>query len=179
MKIFLDNKNDKVTDRALTQGLVVAILSIALCIVVLCSMTYAWFNADVSSTGNVLESSRFALDIKVLDGNGEELQVVETENAGVYTCTLTAIGQYTVYMTMTPDSTASKGYCNVIPGERDKMQTAPISKDADIGTETITFTVDSDNADTVIAFEPKWGLPANATIMPEDVVATIDEQTIN
>ena len=80
---------------------------------------------------------------------------------------------------MTPDSTATKGYCNVIPGERDKMQTAPISKDAEIGTEELTFTVNAVDADTVIAFEPKWGLPANATIMPEDIVATIDEQPIN
>ena len=163
MKYICSSNNGKLTEKAFSQNLLVSILSILLCIVALCSITYAWFTTNVSSGENVIESGRFALDIKVIDMNGSPIDVINNDD-GTYRCTFENVGVYTVVFKMTDDTTASKGYCEMTINATEKMQTAPISKDASIGFDPFTFTIEITHENTVVVFEPKWGISASPDI---------------
>ena len=163
MKKIFAASDEKITEKAFSQGLIISFLGIFLCIIALCSVTYAWFTTDLSSGNNVIESSRFALDIEVKDENGETVLVKDNEN-GTFTCSLEAVGTYTVVIEMTEDSTASKGFCDVIVNGTDKKQTNTISRDSEIGVNPFTFTVEATSINTDLTFVPKWGLPAEPEI---------------
>ena len=163
MKNMFSSNDEKLTEKAFSQSLIVSILSILLCVVALCSITYAWFTTNLSSGENVIESSLFALDIQVFDNNDSPVYVTDN-NDGTYLCTFENAGKYTVVMKMTDDTTASKGYCEITTNSTNKNQTEPISKDISIGVESFSFTVEISNADTTIVFEPKWGISATADI---------------
>ena len=164
MKKIFAASDEKITEQAFSQGLIISFLSIFLCIIALCSATYAWFTTDLSSGSNVIESSRFALDIEVKDANGDAVIVQDNED-GTFTCSLEAVGTYTVILKMTDDTTASKGYCDVLVGTSDKKQTQPISDDSAIGVNPFTFTVEATSINTVVTFVPKWGISAEAEIV--------------
>ena len=170
LKKIFDANDEKITEKAFSQGLIISVLSILLCVVALCSATYAWFSIDLSSGSNVLESSRFALDIKVIDEQGNDVFVKDNEN-GTFSCTLETVGaKYSVVMKMTNDTTATKGYCDVVINDTNKKQTQPISDDSAIGVNPFTFTIEVTSENTVVTFVPKWGLPAEAEIANEGVV---------
>ena len=156
-------KEENITEKAFLRGLLVSIFSILVCAVALFSITYAWFTADLSSGGNVLESSRFALDVFVTDEEGNAVPVTSNED-GSFFCVLAATGRYTVTLKMTADTTATKGYCNVTVNSLEKKQTAPISTDPEIGVEPFVFVLEAVEENTKVLFAPHWGLPANAEI---------------
>ena len=137
---------------------------ILMCLVLLCSMSYAWFTASESSSENVIKSGFFALDIDVRDQNDDSVSVVGNPD-GTHTCNFTNAGTYTITLKMTGDTTASKGYCELsISSVAEKMQTEPISKDASVGVEKLTFTIVTTEENTVVVFEPKWGISASSDI---------------
>ena len=163
MKNIFSYNDKKLTDKVFSQSLLVSILSILLCVVALCSITYAWFTTNVSSGENVIESSRFALDIKVIDKNDSPIDVIDNDD-GTYRCTFESVGVYTVVLKMTDDTTASKGYCEITINSTDKKQTEPISKDTSVGIDPFIFTIEITRENTVIVFEPKWGISASSDI---------------
>ena len=164
MKLFSETKdpNKKMTEKTFVQGMIISIVSILLCIVAICSASYAWFNAGTSSGQNLLQGGSFALDITVTDGEGALVPVTKNENGTLF-CVLDA-GAYTVALSMTADSTATKGYCDVKVGDLDAVQTATISSDPAIGVSLLSFELAVDGDGTIVLFTPKWGLPAFATI---------------
>ena len=170
MKNIFAISDEKITDKALSQGILVSVLSILLCIVALCTMTYAWFNEGLSSSGNVLASSRFSLDITVVDGEGNRVNVTESSN-GSFVCNLEYSSSYVVILQMTEDTTATKGYCDVIIGDSPKKQTASVSDDADIGVNPFVFTIITTEDNITVEFVPQWGLPANAEISNSEIIS--------
>ena len=157
MKKVFTPETEKVTDKAFTHGLLVSVFSILLCIVALCSMTYAWFSAGISSGVNTLEGGRFALDVTVINNaDGTDVVLTETENGG-YKCTL-AEGEYTVTLKMTDDTTASKGFCDIKIDLNEVFHTSPVSKDETIGHDPLSFTVKIVDESVSVTFVPKWGI---------------------
>ena len=167
MKNIFSSSDEKITEKAFSQHLLVAIFSILLCIIALCSITYAWFTTNTVSGENVIESSRFALDVQVYDGNGNPLEVTANAN-GTFQCAFEDIGEYTVVLSMTNDTTATKGYCELTVNGTEIKQTRPISKDASIGVDPFTFTVQITSENTVVVFEAKWGLSSSADVANGD-----------
>lgn len=174
MKNIFSSDDEKLNERVFSQSLIISIISILLCIIALCSITYAWFTTNVSSGENVVESSTFALVIEVADGEGNAIAVTDNQD-GTHSCTLENTGEYTVVLKMTDDTTASKGYCEITLNATEVMQTEPISDDSSIGVNPFTFTVAAADANTVITFESKWGISAAADIADGDTVGGIDE----
>ncbi len=164
MKNTTSSQNKKLPDKVFSQSMLISIFCMLMCLLLLCSMTYAWFRSSTTSNRNVIESGSFALDIDVRDANGNVVRVQDNAN-GTSTCTFSGdAGPYTVTLKMTDDTTASKGYCQLtIDSVAEKMQTKPISKDPSVGVERFTFTIQVEE-DTVIVFEPKWGISAAADI---------------
>jgi hypothetical protein len=174
--IFLTD-GKKLSEKTFVQGLIISGVSILICVVALCSMSYAWFVSDTTSGNNVIESAKFALDIYVTDDQGNSVPVISNSD-GTFTCIIENAGLYTVGLEMTADSTASKGYCDIKVNSTEEKQTEPISRDPDIGVSTLSFTVDADVANTVIVFEPKWGISSSADIA-NGVILQISDITGN
>lgn len=175
MKNIFSSKNKKRSEKLFSQSMLISVFSILMCFVLLCSMSYAWFTASESSSENVIKSGFFALDIDVRDETGGTVSVVDNAN-GTHTCKFIDAGTYTITLKMTGDTTASKGYCELsISSVAEKMQTKPISKDASVGVEEFTFKIVV-KANTVVEFEPKWGISAAADIS-HNSTHTFDEDS--
>ena len=154
-------------------SMLMPILSILMCLVFLCSASYAWFTATEKSGENVITSSFFALDINVLDEHGNVV-VVQDNTDGTQTCTFSEAGTYTVTLRMTNDTTASKGYCELTINSTEKKQTDPISKNPANGENPFTFTIEVE-AGTVVVFEPKWGVSASSDIASGSTHSFVEE----
>ena len=171
MKKIFACKDEKITQKAFSQSLVISGVSILLCLVVLCSATYAWFTSETSSTSNKLSAGSFDVTItvsKVGDG-GENVDAIEVEsnNEGKYTYTFSP-GTYSISLKLTDTSTV-KGHCVVNIGNGEAQHTAASigENTANIGNEDITnpFTFTITVAEiTKVVLEPRWGVAAEPDI---------------
>ena len=161
-KILKKEKKEK----TFIQNIVISVFGVLVCIIALCSITYAWFTKNASSVENVIESSLFNLEITVTDSDGNSIELTENADGKLF-CTFEETGTYTVVLTMTDDTTATKGYCEFSIGST-KLQTKSVSRDEAIGVDPFTFTFEITEANTSVIFEPKWGISADPDISNED-----------
>ena len=184
MKHIFDSKDEKISDKAFMQSVVISVVGILLCIVALCSATFCWFTDGTQSNSNTLSSGSFGLQIEVIKGNAltdasaqegagatdgvtttsEAIEV--NEQNGVFTCVLPEAGTYTVKLSLTQDATV-KGHCLVRVGDGAAMHTPAVIGDqtannegnADAVTNPFVFTITVTEA-TEVRFEPRWGIAA-------------------
>ncbi len=159
MKSSLCSNQQKLTEKAFTQSITISIIGILLCIVALCSTTWAWFAQSISSDGNSITSGRFDLSISVKNSAPADLTVT-TDASGNLTCTLDTPGTYTVTLNMSAANTVSKGFCLVTAGGT-TYKTALIQKD---DPNAFTFYIDAKQPTTVVTFEAVWGKPVSSDI---------------
>ena len=172
MKNFFDCKNEKITEKAFSQSLIISVISILLCLVALCSMTYAWFTGSTSSGNNTLVSGSFDVDISVFQVEGGVVSANAIEaipnTEGKYTYELQP-GTYEITLKLTDTSTV-KGHCVVTIGNGAEQHT-----DAIIGNNTANVDESTTKTDpftfkitvtevTTVTLEPRWGVVVNADI---------------
>lgn len=164
MKNFFDCKDEKITEKAFSQSLIISVVSILLCIVALCSVTYAWFTGETTSGSNTLMSGSFDVKITVskLEDGVASANAIEAEsnNEGKYIYKLLP-GTYEISLALTEDSTV-KGHCVVTIGNDTQHTDAIIGTNtANVENATMTdpfkfkITV---TEDTTIILEPRWGV---------------------
>ena len=109
-----EKRAERLSDRAFSRGLWASVISLLICLALLCSVTYAWFTSEVESGTNNLVSGSFSLSMKVTDSHGNEIPLVADDGTrpSARTATLTESGIYTVTLTLDEKSNA-KGYCIV------------------------------------------------------------------
>lgn len=133
-------------------------MSILLCITSLCSVTWAWFTAGEESTGNVISSGKFELEVTVLNSLGEEITPTLTDG-GKTVFTLDA-DTYSVTLTITDGATVKKGFATVSAGEN-SYKTASVNID---GANPLPFLLDVGRDNTTVTFLSTWGLPAEPDV---------------
>ena len=181
MKNFFDCKDEKITEKAFSQSLLISVLSILLCIVALCSMTYAWFTGETASSSNTLTSGSFDVEVNIV--KAEDVAATASEAVvfadGKYT--LTTPGTYTVTLKPTADATV-KGYCTVTID--DSVYKTEVILDEDMVDEIYTaktsplqFTIVTEKADTVVKLESYWGVIVLPNIK-ENTKITVQESYI-
>ena len=136
-----DNKQVK-AETNLTKILLPSVLSILLCMTLLCGMTWAWFASTQSTPAATIQAATYHID--VVAKNGET--VLTTGQNGKYPL---AKGTYTV--TLTASGNASKGYCKVTLPDNSVLRTAQIAPKNSL---TFTLTLTSDGN---VSFSPEWG----------------------
>lgn len=190
-KIFDTNEN--IADKAFTQSIVISVAGIILCIVALCSATYAWFVADVSSSQNTISAAFFDVEVTVYDitqimttqsiAEGEEGSATEsqtstegesgTESQTTPTPILLTAEQFEIYK-------LEAGHTYVVMLSVPKEVTASRGYcDILVDGLTVCRTQIIENADeenfqfTIIAEReaslmvlPKWGVPAENGVQP-------------
>ena len=156
---FFDSKDEKLTEKAFSQSLIISIISILLCVVALCSMTFAWFIGEAKISDNVIVSGSFDLVITVTK-DGTELPIeADPDKEGVLICNISEGGTYTVILKLKEGSSV-KGHCLVKVGNDEYRHTDAIfkrnSSESD-SAQNFTFTV-TVSGGTAIVFEPRWGM---------------------
>lgn len=136
-----DNKQVK-AETNLTKILLPSVLSILLCMTLLCGMTWAWFASTQSTPAATIQAATYRID--VVAKNGETVLAAGQDGkyplaAGTYTVTLTASGN------------ASKGYCKVTLPDNSVLRTAQI-----VPKNSLTFTLTL-TSDGNVSFSPEWG----------------------
>ena len=157
-------KGERISDETFTKCMAISFVGLFVCIVALCGSTLAWYNASSSSGGNVIVSGRYALEVTITDAEGEEIQVFDNRN-GTVTCDLVSAGRYTVNLTISDDSTATKGYCEVVVGTAVGKPTCTISHDSEIGTAPFVFDIVTADEHTRLLLVTKWGFPSHPEIV--------------
>lgn len=161
------NNQQLMTDKAFSRLIAVPIIGMIICIVSLCSVTWAWFSGGAVSNSNTLESGCFDLDLSIVREGVEPSTVtpVKDDASGYWQCTLGEAGDYTITLSTANASTASKGYC-VITVVGSQYVTPPLYKTSDAmqPTDAFTLTITTDTADTRVFFEPRWGISSAETI---------------
>lgn len=137
-----DNKQVK-AETNLTKILLPSVLSILLCMTLLCGMTWAWFASTQSTPAATIQAATYHID--VVAKNGET--VLTTGQNGKYS--LVAGVAYTV--TLTASGNASKGYCKVTLPDNTVLRTAQIAPKNSL-TFTLTLTTGGN-----VSFSPEWG----------------------
>ena len=173
MKNIFTSNEEKITDKAFFRFLLTSVLGILVCIICLCSTTFAWFSTDMSSRANTLESAHFSLDVLVTDTNGDKFSATQNTD-GTMTCNLEAVGEYEVTLSITGNTTATKGYCDISANNGETKRTSPISRDPNIGSEKFTFTIKTTEPNTTVTFTPKWGEAAHPNISNGDEYTMVE-----
>lgn len=137
-----DNKQIK-AETNLTKILLPSVLSILLCMTLLCGMTWAWFASTQSTPAATIQAATYHID--VVAKNGET--VITAGQNGKYS--LAKGVAYTV--TLTASGNASKGYCKVTLPDNTVLRTAQIAPENSL---TFTLTLTSDGN---VSFSPEWG----------------------
>lgn len=153
-----DNKQVK-AETNLTKILLPSVLSILLCMTLLCGMTWAWFASTQSTPAATIQAATYHID--VVAKNGET--VLTAGSDGKYS--LAKDVAYTV--TLTARGNASKGYCKVTLPDNSVLRTAQIVPENSL---TFTLTLTSDGN---VSFSPEWGTySGEAEITPEHSTIT-------
>lgn len=137
-----DNKQIK-AETNLTKILLPSVLSILLCMTLLCGMTWAWFASTQSTPAATIQAATYHID--VVAKNGETVLTAGPD--GKYS--LAKDVAYTV--TLTASGNASKGYCKVTLPDNTVLRTAQIAPK-----NSLTFTLTLTSGGNV-SFSPEWG----------------------
>jgi len=155
-KFFYVPKYEKVPDTVFAARTVLSVLSAVLCVVLLCSGTYAYFTDSVSAGINKLHTATF--HIAVADSTGTTL-------TGEYICGLTQDDMHT--FTLTASGTASNGYCAITVEDSEKTTTYYTSQMSAAGISSMTLTVQAAEG-SKITFVPQWGTSADYAVNQEE-----------
>ena len=154
-----NRSNERLTDKAFSRLMISSLLGVFMCIVCLCSASWAWFSADASNHKNTLVTGKFGLDVAVVDESERAVSV--TKNAdGSSLCYFSDAGVYTVTLAMSQDTTVNKGFC-VFKTATESYRTASINVE---GSNPFTFTLCIAEDNVSVVFSPAWGLPAEASV---------------
>ena len=172
MKNFFDTKDEKITEKAFSQGILISVLSILLCLVALCSITYAWFTGETTSGKTTLMSGTFDLDdiqISKLENGVSKAKTYAPDKVenGVYSYKLSP-GTYKIVLVLDDQSTA-KGHCIVEIGDVKKHTEAIIGKNTgnQAGYEEnapLEFSI-TVTEEVVVKFQPVWGVNLEPSIV--------------
>lgn len=124
--IIFGSDKEKLTEKAFRQCIAVSVFSILLCMIALCSVTWAWFKTDVSSAVNQIQSAHCDVAVSVAGStasNGKYTLEKETD----YTVCISASGS------------ADSAYCIlVVDGVQHYTAQIPIPTSAE---NVLTFTL--------------------------------------
>ena len=146
-ELFFGSKQDKLTDKAFTQSIAVSVISILVCVVALCSVTWAWFSEGVTSSSNTIKTGNCTVTVSVMY-DGVEI-APNSDATGTYT--FEAGKSYQIKITFT--GSAESSYCKLVIGGQD-FYTEQVSMSEPNNTITFALTFD---AQTEVEIITRWG----------------------
>lgn len=111
--IFYKGKHLRSSDRKYMRNAIPLFLGMLICMSCLAGGTWAWFTANQTAPVQLIQSAEYSVAVEVKDASTETMIGVSVEE-NVASCTLTTNRSYSV--TLTPNGTATKGYCLITDG---------------------------------------------------------------
>lgn len=142
--MMTDSEKKKLTEQAFLQSIAMSAAGILLCIIALCSATWAWFGAGVSSGSNNIQASNCIVSVAVTNNSNP----VDLTNENYE---LAANQAYT--FNITAEGTAKSAYCIFVINEL-QYYTAQISTESNKNTMTFDLMFDHSTSVKVIT---RWG----------------------
>ena len=143
---------EKLTDKAFSHLMLVSFLAIFICVVCLCSTTYAWFTESLPSANNVVTTSECLLTVSVYaDGATDPTEVIDA----AHEATITEAGTYLITLTLPKDS--SSGYLLVSASGGDHY-VEHILRHTDDAAKTLSFTLVKTTDTAEVTLAPMWGV---------------------
>lgn len=147
MKNFFDTKDTTITEKVFSQSILASVMSILLCLVALCSMTYAWFSEDVTSSSNTIKTGNCTVTVSVMN---EETKIdPKADTSDIYS--FEADESYQITISATGSATSS--YCVFVIGGKEYYTEQISTRNTD---NTISFTLTFD-APTEVEIITRWG----------------------
>ena len=140
---------EKLSDKAFARLAITSILGILVCIICLCSTTYAWFSGSVQVDSNTLKGAGECLLSVSVYKDGTEKAIIDTNHSATLECD----GTYSVTLTL-PNESAS-GY--LVLTVDDQEYYSDYLQGNDNTDQTLTFTLNVKAAKTV-TFTARWGI---------------------
>ena len=141
------NEGEKMTEKMFMRSIYVSLLSIGLCIAVLCSVTWAWFSDSVSSATNTIKTGNCTVEINVSDQFGNRIDPVDGTDEK-YTL---SSGSYLI--TVTSSGSVNTSYCKLNIANNDYYTQQISTSEPD---NAISFTLIFEE-DTVLEIYRRWG----------------------
>ena len=155
-----EQKTQKITDKAFARFVATSVFGILVCIVCLCSSTFAWFTATQDSGLNTITSGSFGHEITVEIAGASDGETVDLTDGAEKTCTLDRGKSYVVILTPTAATTV-KGYCVItIDGVKYNTDTYGAVSEGSLKVLTFTLTLPAGNDPAEVTFKPHWGIAA-------------------
>ncbi len=164
---------DKLTDKAFSRLVLTSILGILVCIVCLCSSTYAWFTESHESPKNEIKTAGECLiSVTVLhNGTAQDTTPIENIEDGVEL----AAGDYLVTLTL-PSGSASGYY--LVEASGATYYTDYIARHEEAEPKTVSFIMTVEGTQTV-KFTSCWGIYAQESDVVEGILLIPTPQTNN
>lgn len=178
----VEEKTQKISDKMFMQSLLLTVLGLVMCLVMLCSTTFAWFSSASGSGQNKIQSATFNLTVSMTQGEGNGVAganaiepIVLNPKSGVSHYVLNA-GTYAVLLTL-GDGASAKGHCIVeIGGVR--RHTVALIGDSTANKEgyevnsPFTFHLVIAENETEVIFTPCWGIHIDPTIQANETYSS-------
>ena len=164
------NNTDKLTDKAFSRMMLISILGIVISVLSLCSVTWAWFSQEITSTSNTIKAGYYEANIAVSSvtysvmavDDGEPVTVrsesfiaADMSEHGFYKYTFDANSPYEVRIPYSGNG--ANGYCKIyVEGLETPVYANIKSVDGEFD-----FTVMLSKTATV-RFELRWGTYSGA-----------------
>ena len=158
-------EQQKLSDKAFFRMIFTAVLGVIVCVVCLCSTSWAWFTGGIASDKNEIKTGQCLLTISVKDG-AQELANIEN---GVE---LTQGTEYIVTLTL-PKGSAS-GYClmEATGAEKAQYYSAGLLRNDGETDKVLSFSVEVEGTLT-IKFLTGWGIYSGDVDVGKDETLTI------
>ena len=144
---------EKLSEKVFLRLIATSIFGVVMCMVCLCSTTWAWFSDSAPSNENEIKTATECLiSIEVVpEGSDAVIDVSGTEDTlGV----ALAAGNYTVTMSLPKDS--ASGYYVIGVGANTYLTDYIVHHDEETPkTKTFTLTLGTDSE---VVFTPRWGI---------------------
>ena len=144
--------NEKLSDKAFARLALTSILGILVCIICLCSTTYAWFTGSVQGGNNTIQTANACLLSVSVYKDGAEVVGTSAADENGETLELSQ-GTYTVTLTLPKES--ASGYL-IITADGQNYYSDYLQRN-DERDQALTFTLNVATAQTV-TFTVRWGI---------------------
>ena len=164
MKNIFDAKDEKITEKAFLQSTIISIVSILMCVVMLCSLTYAWFNESVQSSSNSITAGHFTAKVVSVVRTADK-QAVSPNDSGIY---VLETGEYAITLNVT-DETTSRGYCVVTINDTVYCTEAIVNNRTkneiyNRVSAPFVFRIRVTESSADVKIESRWGIPADPNL---------------
>ena len=146
-------KDEKLSDATFLKLIATSVVSILLCMVALCSTTWAWFSDSLPSNNNKISTAENCdLTVEVTDSNGAAVDISGS-------VVLSSTEAYTVTLTLPKDS--ASGYVIISSGGVE-YRSPYIERHEEDTPKVISFELLTENASGLtVEFIPRWGIYAD------------------